>query len=702
MKRALLSALALAWIFLVTLNYYIVHKPFSAENALAMLNALGDVAVAGALVALAAALGRRFLRALQFDSPLDALVFHAGVGLGLLALATFALGLVIVHRLVFWALFVLAAFGLRDELRAVGRALRALRLPIASRFERALAAFLAFALGIASLVALLPPIAWDAQTYHLVIPKVALEQGRLAAPPDIVYFNFPALGEMLFLAALLLKGDVVAQWLHCAFLLLTLGALFAFASRYFHARVAWLASAMLVAAPSLLSVATWAYVDGMLAFYALTSFYALLRALEQNKARWFALAGTLAGFAISLKYTAVIVPIALLVVWIAHCLVEHHTLDRRLLTAYCLPLALAAPYYLRNWIFTGNPFYPFLFGGKYWDAFRAEWFSRFGTGLLNDPFQLVLAPWNVTIFGVEGAMGFEATIGPLLLMLLPLWLGVRGQGSGGRDQKSAVELADDTMRNAQFAIRYSPFAIRHLLFFSIALYLFWLWGVAQSKLLMQTRLLFPAFPAFAILAAIAFERLRALDLPQFSLQRFTRLVVLLVLGLTALNYAIGFASSSALAYLVGAESRAAYLRRNLGDYGAALRFINTALPRDARVLFLWEPRVYYAERAAQPDSILDAWTHWRWQHRDVDAIAAELRGRAYTHLLLNRAGLDFILQTGYDPLSLDDLRGLEEFTARHLEQVYGKTPLRIITREGKPRVLNADQDAYAIYRLDAR
>ncbi|MCX7839620.1 MAG: hypothetical protein N2559_09235, partial [Anaerolineae bacterium] len=241
MKRVLLIALALAWIFLVTLNYYIVHKPFSAENALAILNALSDVMIAGALVALGAAVGHRVLRALEFDSPFDALILQTGLGLGLLALATFALGLVIVHRLVFWALFVLGVFFLRDDLRAVWRQARALQFPIASRFERVLALFVVFTLIIGGIVALLPPTAWDAQTYHLVIPKVALEQGRIAAPPDIVYFSFPSLGQMLFLAGMMLKGDVVAQLVHFVFLLLTLGAVFTFALREFNSRVAWLA-----------------------------------------------------------------------------------------------------------------------------------------------------------------------------------------------------------------------------------------------------------------------------------------------------------------------------------------------------------------------------------------------------------------------------------------------------------------------------
>jgi len=66
---------------------------------------------------------------------------------------------------------------------------------------------------------------------------------------------------------------------------------------------------------------------------------------------------------------------------------------------------------------------------------------------------------------------------------------------------------------------------------------------------------------------------------------------------------------------------------------------------------------------------------------------------------LHRAGLDYFLQSGYDPISLDDVRALEELLAR-ADQVYGKTPLQIVTREGKPAVLNAAEDAYAIYALD--
>jgi hypothetical protein len=63
--------------------------------------------------------------------------------------------------------------------------------------------------------------------------------------------------------------------------------------------------------------------------------------------------------------------------------------------------------------------------------------------------------------------------------------------------------------------------------------------------------------------------------------------------------------------------------------------------------------------------------------------------------------LDYVLQAGYDPISLDDTCVLEEFAAGHLQPVYGKTPLQIITRDGKPAVLNAAEEPYTVYRLDA-
>lgn len=666
--------LAVLWLFAVTFNYYIVHKPFGVENVLAMLNVLGDVLVASALFALAAALGRRITRFMAFGDLLEAIVFPTGLGLGLISFATFALGLVgLLTPVLFWVLLFVAAFLLRGDLRGVWRDVRALRFSCVGRFERALALFVGLSLAIAFLVTLTPPIAWDAQTYHLVEAKVALERGRIAAPPDIPYFSFPSLAEMLFLAAMLLKGDIAAQLIHFGFFLLLLGAVGAFAQRYFNARVAWLAIAILVAVPSLVLVSTWAYVDLTLAFYAFGAFCALAIAHEKGDWRWFALSGALAGLALGVKYTALIVPVALVILL---CLWQRL---RFAIVHVAFVVLFAAPWYLRNLVFTGNPVYPFFFGGPNWDVFRASWFSRFGTGLANAPLQLLTAPWDATVFGSEGALGYEATIGPLLLILLPFLL------------------TQFSLRDSKPETRIPGFVFRGMLVFALVLYLFWLLGIAESKLLQQTRLLFPTFPLLALAAALAFDRLGDLDLPQFSLQRFMRLLVLLILGLTGLKYALAFAAHSPLPYLAGAESRADFLAANLGEYNRAVQFINSQLPRESQVLALWEPRSYYLRRAVQPDAILDSFEHLLWQTRDPDAIALIWQRAGYTHVLLNRQGLNMMLTSQYDPIDVDDAIVLQTTLERHARLLYGE-PLRITGGQ----VIRADVAPFAVYVLDGR
>lgn len=674
--RVLLIVIAIVWLFAVTLAYYFVHKPFSADNALALLDTFANLLTAGAIFLLALAIGQRVTWTFRFASTLDAICLRAGLGLGLLSFLTFGLGLLgLLNSILFWALLLASFFLLRGEISAILRDFRGFRAPFTSRFDIALAAFIAATLFIALAFALTPPIAWDAQTYHLVKAKAALELGRIVPPPDIVYFSFPSLGEMLFLAAMLLKGDIAAQLTHFGFFLLTLGAVFSFAQRYFTTTIAWLAVALLLAVPSFLLVAIYAYVDATLAFYAFAAFYALMIAFDTNETRWYALAGAFAGLAANVKYTALIVPVAIFI------LIMFQNRARRLPYAisYLLPaICFVLPFYLRNLFFTGNPVYPFFLGGPFWDAFRADWFSRFGTGLMTTPLKILTAPWDATIFGIEGSVDYSATIGPLLLALLPLWLIDRK--STNADQESSG---------------FDVSVTKSLFLFSLILYLFWLVGIVESKLLIQTRLLFPAFPALAILAAVALDRLAAFDHPKFSLHRFARMLVALVFLLTFTSVTLAFAANNPLAYITGAVSRDKFLDGALGDYYRATHFINTQLPTNSKTLALWEPRSYYINRAIQPDAILDIFPHQLWQTRDPDAIGRAWQSAGYTHVLLSRRGLNVLFTSQYDPISLADVRVLQTLLAQRARLIYGE-PLETLGKE----IANAERAPYAIYALE--
>ncbi len=653
---------AVLWLFAVIAGYYIAHKPFTPDNALALLNVAGDIATTLMLCVLASALGFRVLRRVEFAAPLEQVLFSAGVGLGIISIITFLLGVAgFIKAILFWLLCVIALAILRNDVRGLWIVLRAIRLPRDSRWEIWLARFCFVVLLIGFLFALTPPFAWDALQYHLVGPALAIESGRITVPPDNLSLSSPGLVEMLFLAAMVLKSDVAAQLMHFVYLLLTLGLTLAFAQRYFTWRVGWLASAILLAVPSFLLVSTWAYNDAALAFYSVASLFAVLRGRERDEVRWFILAGACAGFATGEKYTAAFVPLALLVLIVR---VNRRALTHTLMFAIVTAI-VGSPWLIRNWVFMGNPVYPFVFGGRYWDSFRADWYSLFGTGLMTEPWRLLIVPWEATVLGREGGVQYQATVGPLLLMLLPFTLFVR-----------RVEL-------------------RALWWYVFVLYLAWLIGIAQSVLLSQTRLLFPAFPVLALLVAEAFERLNQFDLPKFSAQAFTRLAVVFALALTLLGYVLGAFADNPFAYLVGAESRETFLARHLGSYHTVAQFINTQMPRDAKTIFLWETRAYYIERTVQADPILDTTAHWHWQYGNAERIAQMLRAKGYTHLLLHRAGLDLHLQSGDSLMVQDEISTVVALESRYLKQIYGTIPLRI----EQHRVVGAEREPYAIYEL---
>jgi hypothetical protein len=680
MRKLVAIILALVWLFVVTFAYYTIHKPFEFDNLLALANTVGDVLTAAVIYAASAAIGFRIIGRFEFE-PLETLVWSTGLGLGIVSLVTFGLGLAgSLNPILFWVLAVLTLILSRRALIDLWRIARSVDWGLQSGIDRALAIYIALVLLLGLALALLPPTQWDTIQYHLVGPRLAIDQGRITVPPDNLSLSNPALAEMLFLAAMVMKSDSTAQIVHLGYLVLLLAAMLAFCARYFTLRIGWLAGAVLVSSWTLWQSAVTAYSDMPLMFYG---FAALSIALLTRNATpssdgrvkpWagMALAGVMAGFAMGEKYTSVFIALA---VGLLILRPNRLAILQTLVFGVSAGIA-AAPWYIRNWIFMGNPIYPFVLSGLYWDSFRTEWYSRFGTGLLARPLDLVLAPWDASIGG-RGDLDYQGAIGPFLLALLPLQIVV------------AQLVPRDDRRE------YT----RALWLFSLVLYLPWLWGVASSKLLWQIRLLFPAFPALTILAADGVERLGGLRMPALSIQRFTALVLALLFALTLFAYALFTISMNPLASFLGIESRPQYLERVLGEQYLMTEFVNAQLPGDAKILMLWETRAYYIRRNVAADAILEQWMHYRFLYRDADSIAQAWRRAGYTHVVLYREGLDYMLKTGYDPVNGSDAEALQELLARRATQIYGQTPLQVVTRDGKPGVWQANADPYAIYEL---
>lgn len=646
----LVGALVVAWLFAVIAAYYAVHKPFGVENVAALIRGALDVLVWLLLLLVAIGLGHRLVaRCLDGLSPAEDVALSAGLGLGFISLLTLGLGLL--GGLKSWLVWLLVA-GLAvagiPAWREILSRIRAVSPKVPQgRAEKLLAAYILLTLVPAFLMALTPPIAWDSQVYHLTGPKLYIERGAITGGIDIPYLGFPALIDTLFATAMLLRGPAVAQLIHFGYAVLSLLLLYAAGSRYLGRRAAWLAMAILVAVPTITLLASWAYVDLAVLFYELAAVYLLARGLEKEgsaRDRIVALAGVFCGLAVGVKYTAVLLPIILAVVILWYGRQEGWRANLRRVALFAAPAALVAcPWFLRNLAFTGNPVYPFFLPGQFWDEYRAWFYSRAGTGLAyGAPWRLIIAPWEATILGLEGAEGYAATIGPLLLLAIPLLLLTWRRLT--REQKAFARL---------------------LVIACVPQYLFWLYGVAQSALLIQTRLLFPIFGLLALLAGLALDRLQLLDRPNFSLHRLFSAVLAIVLGLDLVATGLNIVNGNPLRYLVGYESADDFVNRYQYDYQQAIEYINEELPPEAKIYFLWEPRSYYCQRHVRPDAILDAFLHLRYRFGAAENIARYLSDEGYTHVLLSERGMQYIVQAGFDPVTAADLAAMEELRTEY-------------------------------------
>jgi len=657
-RWAVTVAAVILGLFVIVAAYFWAHKPFDAVIVTSLGQSLLSVVAWLGVTWLGAALGRRAIGGLPADErPAMRLALSAGVGLGLLSLLTLVLGLVgLLRPLVAWGLVLGLAVLLRRDLHASLTDLRAVRLPQpANGFQCWLAVYGSASLLLTFFIALAPPSAWDTLVYHLTGPRLFVEAGRIVHPIDLPYLGFPQLGEMQFTLGLLLVGDRTAPLFHFGYGLLALVVTASLARRAFGESAAWMAATLLLSVPTLFSLMTRAYVDATLLFYTTSAFYAFFRWRELRARgeaargrKWLLLMGLFCGFCGGIKYTAVVVPVALglSLVWTSRS-DGLLTIARRLAFVAIAAIGVALLWPLENWLTTGNPVYPFFFSdGVYWDEWRAWWYDRPGTGLATTaPWRLLIAPLEATVLGTEGTSFYEATIGPLLLfsgiLLIFVWR------SFNQEERAILG---------------------HLLLLFFVSYVLWLTGLARTALLLRTRFLLPTFGVVAVLGAAALDRLPSLRRPQLDVDWLVRTVISLTLALLLFSTLTTFLRIDPLPVLIGLESRDSYLTRRLGIYQIVMMALNE-LPSDSQIVFLWEPRSYACRVDCRPDALLDRFLHLTHLYPDADTIARVWEEAGVSHVLLYQGGLEAIVEAEFDPVTPRDLAILEDLRVRHLSLV---------------------------------
>jgi hypothetical protein len=273
-----------------------------------------------------------------------------------------------------------------------------------------------------------------------------------------------------------------------------------------------------------------------------------------------------------------------------------------------------------------NPFYPFVFGGRYWDSFRADWYAGAGTGIGWDVLQIVSLPLTV-ILGVRDQTFFDGRIGPLFLILAPfaLWILL---SRARQDSDSGLTLQAIGM-------------------FAALSFAAWTLGVINSIGLWQARLLFPALIPFAIPTALGWDALKEFDTSKLRISFLINVAIGVVLALTIFDNALFVLQRNPLAVALGAQSRERYIERVNPSY-AALMQIMAELPTKANVYSLFEPRSYGFPRRIQPDPINYNFAHDLHLYETPSEIIRQWKMDGYTHVLVYERGLTFIADNSPD------------------------------------------------------
>ncbi|MFI5361435.1 MAG: hypothetical protein ACHQ49_05655 [Elusimicrobiota bacterium] len=603
-----------------------------------------------ALTAVAAAgTGRRFVGA--FGCVVDEAektVAGATLGLGVLSLGMFALAAA--GRLESWA-----ASALLGSLLLIGWGeIRPALDALAAGGRRALARpWLCVLIGLPLLFALwaclVPPHQYDSLVYHLALPQDYLRAGRLYAPEGIVYAHFPQNGEMLFTLALGMGSDVLAQmyvWLATA---LTIGWLLTFGRRITSA-APW-AAVLIATHTAVLLMASTTYVEPLVMLWMTGALLAFEASDEGRERGLLLLSAIFMGLALGTKYYA-----GLLAVLLVLRLAWRDRLKNAFLYA-AVAGAVFAPWLIKNWIFVGNPVFPFLY--KLFPATKLGWTSDLAAGY----FHILVE------YGHPGGFWRDLLSLPVLLFRNPLRFG------GGMDVLGDLGW-DLTLWLWAFGL-WAAWKGRERKGLALLTGLYVAGWFSTGVVLRFLTALAPAMALVGAAGAAAWREkagapARALGAAAAGVLIASHLfLVLFVHG--------AFGTPAALLAL---EDRATFLSRKLEYYPCAA-YAGAALPADANILVVGEQRGYYIPRAHRPTTVHAENLYVRRANEAAspEALLGALRADGFTHMLfVPREQLRLGDSAGvFTALGEANWRGLE----KHLTESY-KGPACLLAALGTP------------------
>ncbi len=636
------AIIAFTWFFLIVIGYYVTHKPINPSQTLTLATNAWKIILCLWFIILAGGVGR-FLFVFENHEPWTRCYLQAAIGIGLLAILVLLVGsLWIVTPLLFLVILLLLSLLLFKQSVSWIKEIFS-KASDANQKTSKVARLIIILVGLIFLsqllVSLAPATRYDALNYHLTLPKTYLLQEKISDVPWLVMSGMPQVSEMIYTFLMALGGESSVLVFNVFIgALITLG-LVGFLRKRVGQESAWVAAASLFGGYTFASALSWGYVDLMSAFFGLGVVLLLDDYRRSDQLKSIFLAGIFSGLAFGCKYPAGVIFFAGLVALIFYGIQKKNKNWLNAIGLFCSGAALlAAPWLIKNLIFTGNPIYPFFFASGSMNQMRLDVYQ--GMQAYGNLLDLFFLPIRATIMGVDGTHGYSVSTGPLLLGLGMLaflsW--------EEKEEQQKISIVNAGL-------------------ITLVGLLVWTIGNQFSGYLIQTRFYFVLFPAFAILAGFGHFQIKQYRLGQVRIGRLANIFIIIVLAFNTYQLISELVEKGVLANVFGITSDQEYLEKNLGWYARAIDEVSNLDP-DQKVLMLYEPRGFGCIPICDPDEILDQWKVAFHEFDTEDKILASWKNNGFTHILVYKKGMDFLREDADPHHPPQELDALEKLTHR--------------------------------------
>jgi len=533
-----------------------------------------------------------------------------------------------------------------------------------------------------------PPISRDALIHHLAIPKLWLKHGGFYETPWALYSYYPMNIDLLYLVALYFKNDIAPKFIHFAFGLGTGLLVYLYLKKRLTRNWGLLGMLIYISTPIVIRLSASAYVDLGLVFFTTAGILAFIRWQDSNyeDLRWLVLSAMSMGLGLGTKYSALLA-FFFLNLMVVYYYARHR---RHQVTAvkygimfFLIAAIIASPWYVKNYLLTGNPFYPLFdsfFNPSHYVGGREQggtlgFFQRRALMYKESFWATLSIPLRMFFQGKDDTYQyFDGILNPILIVFLPFSL-----------------INKDFRRDKIFFVTFIVF------FMIMAFFL-------TAK---QVRYILPVIPFLTILAIIGIKNIldklirpTPSNPPQIKekLQRlhsafqyigyiaFISVVgILLIFNFVYLKNQ--FANIQPLKYILNRESRPDFLSRHLASY-PAMNYINNHTSTEAKIFFMFVGnRGYYLNRTYYHDrsfgmNTLNAMVK---ASQDEHDFLACLKSLGCTHILTRTALFNKYLQDNFKNKVILRFMGLKKYYWKPIYESSGYTVYKISHSAGNLR-----------------